>query len=266
MRPINILLTLAMCAAPAFCGSITLTGTVRDFLYSCTPQDLYNGLPGQGHPDFENVVASDWGVVKTTLGADGTPVYASSGSTVSTHGATFFNMWYHDTPGYNASMAYSITAGETSPGSGIYSYSNTAFFPIDGQLFGNQGDSHNYSFTFQLPTTFTYQPGQTFTFSGDDDVWVFINNKLVIDLGGVHGEDRASVNLDTLGLTAGNQYHLDLFFAERHTSASTLRFETSIPFESSPVPEPGTAALALTGFGGLLAAVLRRRRRGGPQR
>jgi len=42
----------------------------------------------------------------------------------------------------------------------------------------------------------------------------------VIDLGGVHAAETGSVVLDTLGLTVGNTYNLDTFYAERHTSGS----------------------------------------------
>jgi len=83
-----------------------------------------------------------------------------------------------------------------------------------------------------LHTTFKYVSGQTFDFAGDDDAWVFINNNLVIDLGGVHGAESASVNLDTLGLTVGQKYTFDIFYAERHTSQADLSFQTSIVFDS----------------------------------
>jgi fibro-slime domain-containing protein len=100
-------------------------------------------------------------------------------------------------------------------------------------------------------------------FTGDDDLWVFINNRLVIDLGGVHGPESASVNLDTLGLTAGNTYNFDLFFAERHTSGSNFRVETSIVLEPvAAVPEPLSAVI----WSGLLVAMgyaFRRRRASG---
>ncbi len=67
--------------------------------------------------------------------------------------------------------------------------------PIDNQLFGNQGQPHNYSFTLATSTNFTYQGNEVFTFTGDDDVFVFINRHLAIDLGGVHNAETASVKL-----------------------------------------------------------------------
>ena len=261
MQVLIIVSALLLSVQCGFAASITLTGTIRDFLYDGTPAGSYNGFTGQGQPDFQNALGDDRGIVEVQLGADGKPVYASATTTPTTHGKAYFDMWFRDTPGYNVSIPYTITATETSPGSGVYDYQNFNFFPIDGQLFGNQGSNHNYSFTYELPTMFTYTPGQSFSFTGDDDVWVFIDGKRVIDLGGVHGGESASVNLDTLGLTVGNGYSLNFFFAERHTVASNLRFETSIPLQTQPpsaVPEPGTLASVVLGLTGLALVRMRR--------
>jgi len=63
-------------------------------------------------------------------------------------------------------------------------------------------------------------------------VFVFINRRLAIDLGGVHATQEATVELDDmaaeLGLARGERYPLHLFFAERHTNASTFTVETTL--------------------------------------
>jgi fibro-slime domain-containing protein len=217
--------------------AITITGTVRDF--------------NDTHPDFESVLGYDPGIVGTTLGIDKKPVYAGLAGNPTTHGATAFDQWFRDTPGVNLSTSLSITL--TDPDlNGIFTYDNGSFFPIDGLLFGNQGRGHNYHFTYELHTAFTYTGGETFSFMGDDDLWVFIDNKLAIDLGGVHGAMGAAVALDTLGLTVGGTYDLDLFFAERHTSASTFRIDTSLILVDAPVPDTASSgALVLLAFAGL---------------
>ncbi len=89
----------------------------------------------------------------------------------------------------------------------------------------------------------SYTGGETFSFTGDDDLWLFIDDKLAVDLGGVRGAASGSVDLDTLGLTLGQDYDFDLFFAERHTTQSNFRIDTSIQLNPVPIP----AALPLFG-------------------
>jgi len=83
-----------------------------------------------------------------------------------------------------------------------------------------------------VKSQFRYLGGELFTFTGDDDLWVFINRRLAIDLGGVHGTTSQTVSLDAkaaeLGIVVGQVYSFHLFFAERHTSGSSFRLETSI--------------------------------------
>jgi len=90
---------------------------------------------------------------------------------------------------------------------------------------------HNMNFCMESHAKFIYTKGQTFSFRGDDDVWVFINDKLVIDLGGIHEAKADSVNLDTLGLTENKEYTWDFFYCERQPCGSSLRIKTSIFFK-----------------------------------
>jgi fibro-slime domain-containing protein len=193
----------------------TLVATVRDFM--------------EGHPDFEYVIETDPGIVQSMLGGDGKPVYAG-GTTGTTTGQANFDQWYRDVAGVNINIPTQIALMDQ--GDGTYVYDNPAFFPIDGQGFGDEGNAHNYHFTLEMHTQFVYQGGEVFTFRGDDDLFTFINGRLGIDLGGVHGPLEGSIDLDAmagaLGIVPGGVYDLDFFFAERHTSESNFRIETTI--------------------------------------
>ena len=96
----------------------------------------------------------------------------------------------------------------------------------------HNGRSHNFGFTMKVQATFEYVKGQYFDFYGDDDVWVFINNRLVVDIGGQHGQVAGAVNLDTLNLVEGQTYPFHIFYAERHTSSSNFRMHTSIDLKT----------------------------------
>lgn len=186
------------------------------------------------HPDFEANYPSglDEGIVQHTLGPDDTPVYAGMPSTPTTSGAANFNMWYHDTPGVNLSEPLDLQLLPAEGEPGLFAYDDQAFFPIDGQLLGNEGRGHNFHFTLEASTTFEYRGGEVFSFSGDDDMWVFINRQLAINLGGLHRKLSADVALDdfapSAGMVRGQIYPLHFFFAERHTVESHFTLRTSI--------------------------------------
>lgn len=168
-----------------------------------------------------------------------------------------FNQWYRDVPGVNVSMQLPLTLNRR-VGTNQYTFdsandepykSRGGFFPINGELFGNFGNNSaginsNFHFTTELSTEFVFTrgSGQVFMFSGDDDVWVFINGRLVIDLGGLHSRAEQWIDLDRLSwLQSGQQYSLHVFHAERRTTQSNFRVETTIQLRS--VEPPSVTAL-----------------------
>lgn len=166
-------------------------------------------------------------------------------------------------------------------GAAVADQSNGQFFPFNtaDQVFNSNNGTQstltstdqvlNHYFGLHMSTTFTQPSGgqvngqdMVFNFTGDDDVWVFIDGKLVGDVGGMHDRLSLSINFrtgdvtvadgssnagsnprtyssttlkDTLGLTnaaftSGSEHTLDFFYLERGNGNSNLKLETNLVY------------------------------------
>ncbi|WP_438020528.1 fibro-slime domain-containing protein [Sorangium sp. So ce315] len=168
-----------------------------------------------------------------------TPLDCENGGTrneVVINSKNTFDQWFRDVPGVNMTFEKELALEESPPGSGQYIFDSTDFFPLaPDEGFGITPPNHknqNFLFTTEIHLKFGYVAGQEFSFRGDDDMWIFINGKLALDLGSMHGPESGVIDFDAqaqyLGIYPGNTYTMDIFHAERHTDGSNFHIETNI--------------------------------------
>ena len=111
---------------------------------------------------------------------------------------------------------------------------------------GDQNVLRNQEYCFQSHATFTYNESQEFTFRGDDDIWVFINNKIAVDNGGAHLAAPGHVVLKNLNTTytpgcsgnncflvPGQDYPIDIFFCDRRLTMTNVIIKTNMYIKQS---------------------------------
>ena len=170
-----------------------------------------------------------------------------------------FNTWFRTDSRINQeinSKLYLARSGEASSNTYVFDSDNPPaaavgaggqtflpkyFSPIDGvgykdmRSVDNQSRKVNGNFTTEIHTFFQYKGGETLTFSGDDDVWVYINGKLFVDLGGMHGRQEMTNELKRQSCSNGQKcdpayeiyeggiYDIHMFQAEREYTGSNFR-------------------------------------------
>eukprot|EP00300_Choanocystis_sp_HF-7_P001473 c11186_g1_i2.p1 GENE.c11186_g1_i2~~c11186_g1_i2.p1 ORF type:complete len:502 (+),score=105.20 c11186_g1_i2:1-1506(+) len=180
-------------------------------------------------------------------------------NTGSSHYRQYFDSWLRDLPGYNVKIPIKLVFNLTDPVKGLYEFNRQSpspsvvqvFSPVTGLGWGADHEypaaftgpylpyvGFNYGFGLEVHATFKYNGTEVFNFGGDDDVFLFVNNFLVLDLGGLHPPVSANVSLASIagyaGLVVGQRYTFDFFQFERHVQGSNCLIQTTLVPANSP--------------------------------
>ncbi len=199
-----------------------------------------------GHDECQQ----ETGLVQSTLGSDGLPEPSASAENCF---ATEIKQWFQqstlDAQSNHSCLDLKLVPNEE----GNFEFNQTVaqddysgdygFYPIDdfehenNSKTNNQQRKHNYHFCMKIETSFTYKKGQKFAFEGDDDMWVYVNKELALDIGGIHGPTPGSINMDDLfdDSDLGKKQDFKIFYCERQTSQSNLKIQTDIDFDAPQV-------------------------------
>lgn len=121
---------------------------------------------------------------------------------------------------------------------GDYSgYDGNKLYPVS-----DDGQDHNNMFGMQYTVEFEltedYVGPLEYYFFGDDDMWVFLDGRLVCDIGGVHSSVGAYVNLwDYIAKGDAGKHTLKFYYTERGLSGSTCYMQFTLPSVSSGTPQ-----------------------------
>lgn len=171
-------------------------------------------------------------------GYDGVTYNANDGSISHVNGSSSKDMVYYTTESDTTLHPFLPTTGSTT-----FRQTNTPYFLDSGASersaasFESQiGRDYSYSMEGHGQFVFNAEDNLYFTFEGDDDVYLFINNKMVMDIGAAHSITKSTFNLNDYikecGLKDGEMYDFDFYYMERHSYGANIRIETNIDVTS----------------------------------
>jgi fibro-slime domain-containing protein len=236
----------------AFPEAQTLNGVVRDF----RSRSEFAGHVDFGIPSAEPRRSI---AIGQRLDGDGKPaIDSASGGPAFQRviaGSTSFAEWFRDVPTTNLSMPMTLLLSRVAsyghtPANPRWVYNTVGYNPIVLEGFGYNDLSFppsapgwNLGLTAELECSFVYRQdkAQWLYVSSTDDLWVYVDGKMIVDIGGRSQPTARSVNLNTvapsLGLVDRQRYTIKFFLANRSLmQRSQFSLWLNFPFDSGASP------------------------------
>ena len=189
------------------------------------------------------------GLVEYDLSEEYLPVATGKGQLTPNQGLDNFDGWFETVEGKSASYTGALKLEYQADGA-EFAFHHDQFYPLDGAEFSNgdavNKDGHNHLFTmsFAVPFTVLSSGEEGFAIRADDDTFVYVGDKLALDMGGIHdattgkfvisseGEVYAAVGDEDLAysgikLNAGDGSIVRIFHADRDSSDSMFEVRFS---------------------------------------
>lgn len=238
------------------------TGASRSVLADTAPTDFSDNFKNaKTYANIKNAYDLAWYLLNTIYQAD-TNMTTVTGTDGQAHSVPIYGMAVdayksivltdNGTGTYSFEAGYSGTKKDVQydrESGTIYNGTNggdeSGFYPLENLGYEQpgllkktsiiDGNNRNGDFTLRGESQFVYNEASNlyFTFTGDDDVYMYINGVLALDLGGAHGRNNKTVNLNDLdptkyGLKEGQVATFTFFYMERCSDASTFGIETNM--------------------------------------
>jgi fibro-slime domain-containing protein len=188
-------------------------------------------------------------------------VYQGIGNKPSVTSAASLAAWFADGPSAKASKAFDLVLEPN----GNDAYTAQLFVSSCGADFSPGLAGFVPYFTYEATASFTYRDQDEAGYTpwmiakADDDLWIYIDGKLVSDISGIQNQEvEQHIDLTRLGLSNGVDYEIKLFYAARKHNGSVMKMATNIVLKDGDAPDNGGTDTPLARLRSAFAAVQQR--------